>query len=177
VFDLHNAPVPARELEGFTARVAAEIDRVQPDPGQAVMTVVVDRGDNLEKLTSPSPGHPTTLAQLDQLLARRRRMVAMVTVTGWSPDPTTAIAPAWVLVAVGRGSTPARVAVRRIDLDRDWTDLPPHELPWFALSTASGLRAAIDHGQPLRIKQDPTEALYHRPDEHPDPPTDDRGEL
>lgn len=177
MFKINNAPVTLLELERFAAAVADEIDDREMDPQQVPLILAVDDGDDAQILSSRAPSHPATLSQVDQLLATRRRMIALVGTTGWSPADEVPVTPAWVLIAVGRGGGPAFVVVRRVAEDEQWTIIPVAQLPWFALSTAAGLRAAIEYGTPLRLKQATATQLFRRPDECPDPPFDERGEL
>ena len=72
---------------------------------------------------------------------------------------------------------PAVAAVRRITEDYQWWQLHRSELPWMALSTGAGLRAALEHAAPLRLKSTVDRELFQRPDENPIPPVDERGEL
>jgi hypothetical protein len=177
VFNINNAPVTLRELERFAAVVADEIDDREMDPQQVPLILAVDDGEHVQMVSGRAPSHPSTLSQVDQLLATRRRMIALVGTTGWSPADEVPVTAAWVLIVVGRGGGPALVVVRRVAEDEQWTHVPVDRLPWFALSTAGGMRAAIEHGTPLRLKQATATELYRRPDECPDPPVDERGEL
>ena len=93
----------------------------------------------------------------------------------WSPTPYGASSPAWLALAVGRDQ-PVWAAVRR-DQDRGWTLLAPPELPWIALSTAASLRAVMDRNQPLQLKTTTDWRLLARPEEQPDPPRDEHGDL
>jgi hypothetical protein len=177
MFDINNAPVSAFELEAFATAVAAEIDIEELDPHEAPLILAVDGGERIEMVSSGEPGHSSTISQIDQLLAKRRRVVAMVAAAGWSPAEDVPVAVAWVLIAVGRGGAPAFVIVRRAIEDESWTRIATEHLPWFALSTAGALRAAVEHGTPLRLKEAGATELYRRPDECPSPPLDERGEL
>ena len=98
----------------------------------------------------------------------------MVSPTWFAPNSTSL---AWVLLAVGRGGGPPLVAVRRVVEDAQWMQALPDAVPWFALSTAAALRAALEDGTPLRLKQAHDPELYRRPDEAPNPPVNDRGQL
>ncbi|GGI07878.1 hypothetical protein [Egicoccus halophilus] len=175
MFNVNNAPVSHAELERFTQLVASSVDRFGSDPAEYDMAIAVDdRGDALLLPCSPQTRAAMT-AKLDQLLATPRRMAAMVSLMGWSPDASPTVA-AWVVVAVGRGSLPALVCVRRLEQDDRWTLLNISDMPWLILSSAAGLRAALS-GQPLRLKVARTKALFQRPDQVPNPPVDERGAL
>ena len=176
MFNANNGPVGRRELEVFTYLVATAVDNIGVDPAEYDMLVGVDDGGDALLLPGGPNHREATTAELDQLLATPRRMAAMVSLIGWSPgeSPTR---PAWFVVAVGRGGLPAVVCVRRIEEDDTWTALSINECPWFALATASGLRASLEHGVPLRLKLARSAELYQRPDEQPEPPLDERGEL
>lgn len=177
MFNVNNAPATARELEGFAASVARQIDQVQFDPADVSYVFATKDGDSILLLAADPADEPAALAQIDQLLATRRRLVATASLAAWSPTPHGPSSPAWLLVAVGAGGLPAFAAVRRISEDRRWTALGTQDLPWFALSTASALRGAVESGAALRLKQASSEELYRRPDEEPHPPLDDRGQL
>jgi hypothetical protein len=173
----HNAPVTARELERFASIVTHELDRHELAPGTSTLVLAVDDGDCILMLACDEAHSPRVTGQIDQLLAPRRRMIAMVTTTGWSPSESGVSSLAWVIVAVGLGGAPACVAVRRVVEDDRWTGIPPHQVPWFLLSTASGLRAALENGVPVRLKTATATELFRRPDQVPLPPLDERGSL
>ncbi|MFA9430012.1 hypothetical protein [Egicoccus sp. AB-alg2] len=176
MFDVNNAPVTRSELERFAHLVATSVDHLGIAPGEHDMAVAVADGADALLL----PGGPATrdavMAELDQLLAAPRRMAAMVSLLGWSPDATPT-RPSWALVAVGRGGLPAVLCVRRLHEDDHWTLVDIRDAPWAVLSSASGLRAAIEEGRPLRLKVARSPELLQRPDEQPEPPLDERGEL
>lgn len=176
VFDLNNAPVNHRELENFTQIVATAVDNIGVDPDEHDMVVAVDDGTDALLLPGGPREREATMAELDQLLATQRRMAALVSLLGWSPDqsPTR---PAWLVVAVGRGGVPAVVCVRRIEEDDRWTLISINHAPWAVLSSAAGLRAALEERRPLRLKVARSAELLRRPDEVPEPPLDDRGDL
>lgn len=177
MFNVNNAPVTLSELQRFVAVVSVEIDGQPLDPRHdALILAFYDRG-SVTMFSTLDPGHPSSVAQIDQLLATRRRMLAMVSPILFTPDGSAPSREAWVLVAVGLGGGPPVVAVRRIVEDDQWMQAPPDALPWFALSTAASLRAALENGTPLRLKQAAAPELYRRPDEVPEPPLDERGEL
>ena len=175
--DAHNTRVAAIELQRFAAAVAHQIDAAGLAPDATELLVAVDDGSDVLMCVTEDGAAPSALAQIDQLLATPRRVMATVSVTAWSPTADGTSSVAWILIAVGRGGLPAFAAVRRIEEDTRWARLPPTQLPWFALSTASSMRAALEHGAPLKFKRATSEALHRRPDECPDPPLDERGEL
>lgn len=92
------------------------------------------------------------LAEFDQLIAGSSREAAfMATKVAWSPTAAGESSPAWAAVTVARGE-PAHFAVRRIAEDDHWWSLDgDSSVPWFLLSTAGGLRKALD-GVPPTIK-------------------------
>ena len=177
VFDVHNDPVTPSELLAFAGGIANAIDRQQLDPDQDPLILAVDDRDSALMLSTGDPNHPATLSQVDQLLAPRRRMIALVGITGWSPADDLPVTAAWALVAVGRGGVPGCLLVRRVVEDRTWMRTPAEQYPWFALSTMSSLRANLEQGAPLRLKTATSSELYRTPHEQPDPPVDDRGEV
>lgn len=179
MFDINNAAVMPSELLVFAGGIADEVDRQQLDPDPIPLILAVDDRDSALMLTSADPSHPATLSKIDQLVAPRRRMMAQVGVTGWSPADDVPVTAAWALVAVGRGGVPGCLLVRRVVEDQRWTRIPPERWPWFALSSAAALRACVEGagGRPLRFKVATAAELYRTPEECPDPPVDDRGEL
>lgn len=172
---MSDASTPTRaDLGRFVRQLTAHLATLQ-DPNIDLVFAVDDRDEGISVLSHAGSDAAAT-AGIDQMLGSKHRMAALVCVTGWTPDGTSPVRPAWVIVAVGTGGLPALGAVRRIREDTRWTRLPPNELPWFALSTASGLRAALD-GEPLRLKSGSSAELHRRPDEVPDPPLDQDGRL
>lgn len=176
MFDVNNAPVTRTELERFAHMVATTVDRLDIDPAEHDMVVAVDDGADALLLPAGPTTRDAVIAELDQLLASRRRMAAMVSLLGWSPDATPT-RPSWVVVAVGRGGLPAVLCVRRLREDDRWTLVDIRSAPWAVLSSASGLRAAIEEGRPLRLKVARSREVLQRPDEQPEPPLDERGDL
>jgi hypothetical protein len=177
MFRANNAPVTYSELTVFAQQVAHEVDRLRLDPQVTELVFAVAHSTAVRLQVITAQNGCRSIAPLDQLLARRPRMGATVTTVGWSPDTAGPTAPAWMLVAVGIGGAPSVAAVRRFVEDQHWWQLDTAELPWFALSTAAGLRAALDDGVPLRLKEARRSELFHRPSETPRPPVDERGEL
>ena len=163
------------DLDSFAAAVADHINQTQLDPSEFPLVAAADDGDSILLLAIDDADSPGTTADLDQLISSDRRVVAMAMSTGWSSTAHGPSSPAWLLLVVA-AELPVFAAVRRTIDDR-WTQLAPDELPWFALSTAAGLRAALVDGRPLRLKKGPAPQLYDRPDDVPRPPLDERGEL
>lgn len=176
MFDVNNAPVTRSELERFAHLVATSLDRLDLDPAEHDMVVAVDDGPDALLLPAGPTTRDAVIAELDQLLASRRRMAAMVSLLGWSPDATPTCT-SWAVVAVGRGGLPAVLCLRRLNEDDHWTLVDIRTAPWAVLSSASGLRAAIEEGRPLRLKVARSPELLQRPDEQPAPALDERGEL
>lgn len=104
-----------------------------------------------------------------------RDAVALVTRTAWSPTLQADTSPAWAMVAVTM-DLPAIFAVKR-DVEERWWSIQPHEAPWFLLSSASGLRAAIADHKPIVPKTTTDPALFQRPTDVPQPPLDGQGRL
>lgn len=163
------------DLDSFAAAVADHIDQIQLDPTEFSLVAAADDHDSILLLVIDDADRSGATADLDQLISSDRRVVAMALPTGWSPTAHGSSSPAWLLLVVA-AELPVFAAVRRTRDDR-WTQLAPDDLPWFALSTAAGLRAALVDGRPLRLKADPAPQLYERPGDVPRPPLDERGEL
>lgn len=151
-----------KAAEGTLMLIA--MDDPQPDDEFSVLVGEVGPDDLDDSLT----------AQLDQLV-KDRKMLALATRVKWSPDESDTV-PSWLLVAV-TGEDEAIFAVKRMREDDRWWRMKGVDTPWFALSTASSLRASILNGEPLHLKQARDEALYKRVWENPHPPTDKHGRL
>lgn len=163
------------DLDRFAATIASHIDGAELDPTQVDLVAAADDGDAVEVLVIEHPDTPQATSALDQLLTSERRAAALVMPTAWSPTAHGASSPAWLLVAAA-ADLPAFAVVRRVG-DKQWTRLEPDWLPWFALSTAAGLRAALVDGKPVRVKHDAGPEHFQRPDQQPDPPVDGHGQL
>ena len=173
----NNAPVTWNELEQFTTAVVVELDvRAAAHDAFELMLAVDDGARVMSVAGTARTAGVVVQSAADQLFAAPRRMAATATMTGWSPSPVEPIVASWLVVAVAAG-LPVSAGARRIVEDRLWTPLNPDELPWFALSSAASLRAALESGEPLAFKSGPDGRLYRRPDEEPKPPLDDRGRL
>jgi hypothetical protein len=177
MFNVNNAPVPYRELVAFAQVVARAVIERRFAPETTDLVLAVDDGPEVALLAIGPNERDGFVAASDQLLARRRRLSALASVVGWSPDAETQTTPAWLVIAVGVGGAPAVTLVRRVEEDTGWWQLGTTELPWVALSTAAALRAALEHGAPLRLKTTGSDALFQRPSQRPRPPLDERGEL
>ncbi|MCC5947764.1 MAG: hypothetical protein JJT89_04840 [Nitriliruptoraceae bacterium] len=177
MFNSNSAPVTSSQLTDFAQSVASEVDRRCLHPRAVELIVAAEAGAAIELVVSHTRGSASASAQIDQLLTSRRRMGAIVSGVGWSPDPGTPTSSAWLLIAVGVGGVAAVAAVRRLEEDEGWWELRPSELPWLALSSAGALRGALEQGRPLRLKSARDRGLFERPDENPSPPLDERGEL
>lgn len=77
MFNVNNAAVTASELEAFVALVTGEIDSQPLDPQPNALVLAVDDHGSVQMFATRDPGHPAATAQIDQLLARRRRVVAV----------------------------------------------------------------------------------------------------
>lgn len=176
MFRANNAAVSWYELEQLTNTVVQELEGRDPDAFSLLLAV--DGGRTGPVVLAPGGDDTNTAVQAatDQLFASARRMAAMASVTGWSPSPEEPVVASWVVIAVASG-LPALAVVRRAVEDHDWSAIHPSELPYFAASTAASLRAAIETGKRLTLKQTADPRLYRRPDEEPDPPLDDQGRL
>jgi hypothetical protein len=180
MFNLNNAPVTAVELSAFAKLVVNELATRAFSPDDTELLLAADDGaDAVLLFHADDEADPAAVqAQADQLFASPRRMAAMVTTIGWAPTEADPIALSWLIVAVGvGGQLPAFAACRRVAGDRGWTVIPHTHLPWLALSTAASLRAALESGEPLKLKSTADHRLARRPDEEPDPPVDEQGRL
>lgn len=162
------------EFAGFIGGVCQGVERVpeavQPD-------VIVAFTDQHEGSDIALAG--LTAAEFEQGAVNRfllgRDAVALVTRVDWSPSDDEPTTPAWLIVGV-TFDHPAFFAVRR-DLDERWWRIDPPDAPWFALSTAAGLRKAITTGEPIVPKSTFNRALFQRPSDNPVPPLDQDGRL
>lgn len=147
----------AHQLQVFTDAVARCCAEAGPD---VVLVAAVDDGaGSVLVATVPDPA----CAEAQQVFVGRHDFGALATRVDWSPTPDAPAAPAWALVTVGRGF-PATFLVKRDAADRHWWSLAPTAAPWFLLSTASGVRAALD-GEPLMLRTLEDERLLLRPDQ------------
>lgn len=127
-------------------------------------------------ITISGDNSPGFQSRVDGLLARHRGMAAFGTrvfAARGAAEP----ADTWMLTAVSRG-LPARILIRRIGLDNRWSLLEPGECPWFAISTAAAMRAALTDGaMPISWRTAETASLYATPDDGIVPPADDLGRI
>lgn len=113
--------------------------------------------------------------EVNALLTSGQHVMAMMaTRTMWAPEEDLPTVDAWLLIAVTPGLT-ARFAVRRLEVDANWWEV--RDAPWFALSTASGLRSALESGAPLVFKAVADPRLLHAPGEGDAPPEDEHGRI
>jgi hypothetical protein len=107
-----------------------------------------------------------------------RKVAAMATRVLWAPgtEPDSPTTDAWLAVVVAPRHN-AVFAVRRWVEDRLWWRLDPSEAPWLILSSASGLRKALESAEPLVFKTVEDKRLYSRIDEGTPPPEDEHGRI
>ena len=172
--DVPQRPVADDDLEAFAGAFTAGLDGLD-DKYTVTLVVAAHRADGGLDVVFLDPVRADTADALGQLTSRRRRILGMASRVAWSPTREGASSPAWLGVVVGVGS-PLVGAVRR-DQDPGWWRLPQAHLPWGALATAAGLRAAVERGEPLRLKVGSDAGLLRRPDEAGDPPVDEHGNL
>ncbi len=166
----------AEEFQGFVGGICTSIEVVDAEQMQAVLAYVdptpaVEEGDIVLRGFTAEEFQAGGANQY--LLGRDA--AALATRIEWSPsddEPTTA---AWILVAVTFGQE-AFFAVKR-DLEQRWWRIDPPDAPWFALSTAAGLRAAITNGTPMVAKAGFNRSLFQRPKDNPRPTLDKDGRL
>lgn len=167
------------EFEGFCGAIAEACANAREDT-RMVIGMNDEQPDDpfavlLGEVSEEDFNSGGLVAQLDQLV-KDREMLGLATKVAWSPDESDTV-PAWMLVAVEAGTDEATFAVKRIVEDEVWWRMKPLDAPWFALSTASSLRASMLHGEPLHLKAASGDGLYQRVWENPHPPTDSRGRL
>lgn len=131
------------------------------DFGTEIRVVEVDDGD---------AGH----VLIEKVIGSTPLRLALASRVNWSPLSRGPLSLAWALVVV-EPFRPAWLLVRRV-CDRIWTRIPLNAAPWFALSTAAGLRAALG-GKPLEIRSATSARLFASPRDVPNPPVDDKGLL
>jgi hypothetical protein len=153
--------------------------------GEAVLslpqenTVYVGADDAGESLLVTGAVEPdeSFYDDVNHLLISEQHVVAMMASrTLWSPEEHLPTIDAWLLIAVTPGLT-ARFAVRRLGVDTTWWEVQPDHAPWFALSTASGLRGVLETGEPLVFKAATDPRLTKAPGEGEAPPEDEHGRI
>ena len=92
----------------------------------------------------------------------------------WAPNATAAGEECWVVVLVSPG-LPAVFVVG--PYAGEWFEVPGPEVPWFALSSAAGIRAGLERGSPLVPKVAQNERLFEAASRSDPPPTDADGRL
>lgn len=106
-----------------------------------------------------------------------RTYAAMATKTRWSPSEIAPFIDAWMLVCVRRHETALFLVGPMGKADAsEWTIVSPLDAPWFALSIAGSLRAALD-GKPMVWKETRDRRLLHKPGEMEPPPVDAEGRI
>jgi hypothetical protein len=159
------------EFDIFCSTVSHELIGVTE---AAEIAFAVDDGEEMLMGAAHRDAADAFLAELDRVIVGRN-MAALATRVMWSPDegPTR---PAWMLTAVAKGK-PAFFAVKRNVEDERWWLIPPGNEPWFALSTAGGLRAALEQGEPMHLKNAENNEVYQTPKDVPHPPVDKHGRI
>lgn len=152
----------ALTLDGFLSRIA---HAALPKPEASVVFGQFDNG--IIKTFDIGVEPPALMSLPDGL-----RFAAMVVITRWSPDDHTPFADTPLYTVVERfGPSGFFVGYGGILLP-----IPNIDAPWFALGTASGLRAALQRGEPLRLKQTANKELHKKVYEAT-PPTDEFGDI
>ncbi|WP_205745902.1 hypothetical protein [Egibacter rhizosphaerae] len=171
--DAPTNPVRDADIEAFAAAFTDGLDGLHGDE-PAPLVIAADRSDDFLDVALLDPDRTEVVAAIDQVTSGARRILGTASRVAWSPTPDGASSPAWLVVVVGV-ARPVFAAVR-CDQDTRWQLLTPDQLPWFALSTAAGLRGAVERGEPLRLKVGSDPGLFRRPDEG-EPPVDEHGSL
>ncbi len=166
----------AEEFEGFVGGICSSIEIVNAEQVQALLgyvdpTPAVEEGDIVLRGFTAEEFQAGGFNQY--LLGRDA--AALVTRVEWSPSDDEPTTPAWMLVAV-TFDREAVFAVKR-DLEQRWWRIDPPDTPWFALSTAASLRAAITNGTPMVAKAGFDRSLFQRPADNPRPTLDKDGRL
>lgn len=104
-----------------------------------------------------------------------RKVAAIATHALWSPRPEEPTTDAWLACVVAARKT-AVFGIKRWAEDDLWHRLDPRDAPWLALSTAAGLRAALEDGEPMVMKQAHDRRLFNSVDEA-QPPVGEDGRL
>ena len=126
-------------LEKFAGGCADACQYASDDSGALVMTEEEDEILVGEVLGS-DPEHVSLVTE--EMFVGHRTYAALATRAMWSPDAGPS-SDAWCLVAVDTSVSPAIIRVKRLVEDDHWWDIQVKDAPWFALSTASGLRKAL----------------------------------
>lgn len=142
--------------------------RISVDMGPADNFLAVDNGDEVAVLPFAQDEFPPA----DVYVGHECGMLA--TRVTWAPDDILPGRKCWAIVAVTRGETAAAVG----PYGNAWYELAPLDLPWFMASTASGIRASIEKGEPLTPKRVVSAALFDRVvDNLAGPPVDENGRI
>lgn len=115
-------------------------------------------------------------AEFNAMLTAKPAIGFLATKVMWSPTADGESSDAWALVVI-EPSRPAWFGVRRLKEDERWRALPTDGVPWFMLSSASGLRHSLTTGESPVVKRTHDEQLMRTPFQNPEPPLDDRGLL
>lgn len=168
---------PPRDLDEFCGMCAAACDQAGTEVNALAM--VDDNADEEGIMVAAIEVGDTAvdLAQVfEEMFVGGRTYAALATRVGWSPDEGP-VSSAWSLICV-EATIRARFYVRRVVEDRDWWRMPVDRAPWFALSTASSLRAKLA-GEVGAMIARPFGApeLFNRPGHGALPPLHEDGTL
>lgn len=169
-------PLTTADADLFEGCVADALKEVPEDLGMII--AAHEEGGAIVTGVGAAEDAAAFTAAVDQLVAARPAALAAGLKLMWAPgDEETGgrPEPAWVVITVVPGRT-ARVLVKRFTEDV-WWRLKPPECPWLVLSTASSLRAAVEQGKPMVLKQATDDRLFKAPGQGPVPPTDARGNI
>jgi hypothetical protein len=139
------------ELTGAAGVIAGYLDGL-PVRNDVEMVFAVDDGrDGLLVVAAEVGDEDATIEEeAANLLATPRRIAAMATRIGWTPNPTGPTAMSWLITVVAPGQA-AFAVVRRVREDVEWTHVPSTALPPLAWWTAQALTQALQTGAPLRF--------------------------
>jgi len=164
-------------MERFAQGCAEVCETAQSETGAILMTNDWE-SDGVLACEFRGRLDPTAFSDASRTMFVSREYASMATRVKWTPDGGES-SPAWCFTAVSALGGPAVVMVRRDEGDSGWWHIEMSEAPWFALATASGLRAALKGEAPLIPKYIPSgdRRLLDRPGQGPPPPTDRQGRL
>lgn len=159
------------DLDGFLRYCVTAVDDAPEHVTALVMTEAAGPGITvlgLEEGDDPNEG-------LDRLtITPVTQFLALATVMAYSPEEQLPTEPSWVIVGVERGKQ-AGVAVRYGSTGR-WYREHIEDAPWILLSTAGGLRGALNGKRPT-WKTSRDERLFNKPGEGDAPPVDEEGRI
>ena len=166
--------------EQWGATLASGIDQHGSDPDLQALLAVDDPGTEDLLLAPVEPGD---LALINDLVlgGPKRTVAALAVRINWSPTATGESSLAWVFALVVKsnvftGPHDAFCAVKREE-DERWTVIAVEQLPWFLASTAGGLRAALEHGRPMVLKEVRDPRLLDRVAASNPPAVDEKGRI